>query len=363
VGLSVSWPAQNALLASLAGQADCSAIFSVRHASMNAGLGLGALGAAAVVSVTHPGTFTAVYLADALSFLAFLPVLARLAPLPADPVPAPGRQAAAPGRQAPAPGRQAPASGRQAAAPRQPRNGYREVPRDKAFVRVWLLTAVVVTVSFGQFQCSLPGYATRSGGIGARGLSLAFAANTLTVVIAQLFVLRWLSGRRRTTGAALAAAAWAVSWAVVIAAGHLGGGAGAEAAFAAAAVIFALGETLLSPTLPAIMNDLAAPEAAGRYNGLGVLAFTAGFLAGPAIGGAALGAGWGTGLFAVLAAVCLAACAGALRLSRHLPPRANRIAPSAADVAGTVADAGDASDITPVIVEAASRAEPEPARA
>ncbi len=30
---------------------------------MNAGLGLGALGAAAVVSVTHPVTFTAVYLA------------------------------------------------------------------------------------------------------------------------------------------------------------------------------------------------------------------------------------------------------------------------------------------------------------
>jgi hypothetical protein len=41
-------------------------------------------------------------------------------------------------------------------------------------------------------------------------------------------------------------------------------------------VIFAVGETMLSPTLPAIINDLAPPQAAGRYNGLGTLAFTVG---------------------------------------------------------------------------------------
>ena len=39
-------------------------------------------------------------------------------------------------------------------------------------------------------------------------------------------------------------------------------------AFAGAMVIFALGETLLSPTLPAIINDLAPPGAAGRCPGL-----------------------------------------------------------------------------------------------
>ena len=121
---------------------------------------------------------------------------------------------------------------------------------------------------------------------------LAFAANTLTVVAAQLLILRRLAGHQRTTAVALAAA-WAASWAMMTAAGHLGGGAAAVTAFAAAMVIFALGECLLSPTLPAIINDLAPPGAAGRYNGPGALAFTTGFLAGPA-GGAALGASFGT---------------------------------------------------------------------
>ncbi len=147
----------------------------------------------------------------------------------------------------------------------------------------------------------------------------------LTVVAAQLFVLRRLAGHRRTTGVALAAAAWAASWAMVIVAGHLGGGGGAEVAFAAAMVIFALGETLLSPTLPAIINDLAPPRAAGRYNGLGALAFTTGFLLGSASGAAALGAGQGTGLFAVMILACAAAAIAALRLNRHLPPAANQI--------------------------------------
>ena len=218
-GVAVIWPAQDALLASLAGPAARSAVFSVRHACLNAGLGLGALGAAAVVSVAHPGTFAAVYLADAASFLAFVPVLARL------------RMPAQPGSTSSPAGRA-----------RLERTGFREVLRDRVFLRVWALTALIVTVSFGQFQSSLTGYATRPGGIGTHGLSLAFAANMLTVACAQLFVLRWLAGRRRTTGAALAAAAWAATWAVVIIGGHLGGGVAAEIAFAAAMVIFALGE-------------------------------------------------------------------------------------------------------------------------
>jgi MFS family permease len=335
LGVSVIWPAQDALLANVAGPTGRSAVFSVRHASFNAGLGLGALVAAAVVSVAHPGTFTAVYLADAASFLAFIPVLVRLR-VPREPAEGTAGDAAA---DAP-----------------PPRAGsFRQVLRDKSFVRVWLLLAVVVTVSFGQFQSSFPGYATRPGGIGTHGLGLAFAADTLTVVLVQLIVLRWLAGRRRTTGVAMAATAWAVSWAVVIAGGHLGSGAAAETAFVVAMVIFALGETLFSPTLPAVINDLAPPEAAGRYNGLGVLAFTTGFLVGPAAGGAALAA-WGGGLFVVLIVVCLGAAAAALRVGRRLAPAVNTIElPTAAEgeppeaEPGGEAEPGDAAEPGPAL--------------
>ena len=310
LGMSVIWPAQDALLASVAGLTGRSAVFAVRHACVNAGLGVGALASAAVVSVAQPATFTAVYAADAASFLAFVPLLARL------------RTAAPPARPQRPASESFPATAPPPASHRPA--GFGQVLADKAFVRVWALTAVLVTVSFGQSQASFAGYATRPGGISPHGLALAFAANTLTVVSAQLLILHRLAGHRRTTAAALAAVVFAASWGVVVIAGHLGGGA-AEAAFIAAMVIFALGECLLSPTLPAIINDLAPPGAAGRYNGLGTLAFTTGFLLGPVTGGAALAAGWGTGLFTVLVVTCALAAAAALRLARHLPAIADHI--------------------------------------
>jgi hypothetical protein len=96
-----------------------------------------------------------------------------------------------------------------------------------------------------------------------------------------------------------------------------------------AAAGWAVTDDIPSP-LPAIINDLAPPEAAGRYNGLGVLAFTTGFLLGPAAGPAALGR-WGTGLSAALIVACLTAAAAALRLGRRLAPGVNTIEPTAAD--------------------------------
>jgi MFS family permease len=316
LGVSITWPVQDTLLAGLAGPDSRSAVFSVGHACLNAGLGLGALGSAGIVSVGHPGTFTAVFLADAGTYLVPVVILARLR------LPEPAQ------------------ADQQESSSAAPWRGYLAVLRDKAFVRVWLLTALIVTVSFGQYQSSFAGFTTRPGGISTHGLALAYAANMLTVVFAQLFVLRWLSGRRRTTGAALAAIAWAVTWIVVLIGGHLGGGPAAIATFAVAMVIFALGETMLSPTLPAIVNDLAPAGSQGRYNGLGVLAFTTGFLLGPAVGGAALGAGQGNGLFAVIAAVCILASLSALRLARHLPAAANRVTTG---VAGEPIEASDSA--------------------
>jgi MFS family permease len=302
LGASIIWPAQDALLASLTGPAVRSAVFSVRHACLNAGLGIGSLGAAIAISVSRPGTFVVVYLIDAASFLIYLPILARLR-LPDSPA---GDSAS---EDEPAP---------QSA-------GWRQVLRDSVFVRVWVLAAILMIVSFGQFGSSFQGFAARPGGIGTHGLALAEAANCVTVVLAQLFVLKGLGGRRRTTGLALAAMAWGISWVLVAVAGHLGGGGAALAGFILAAVVFSIGECLMSPTLPAIVNDIAPSGAAGRYNGLLALAFTVGFLIGPATGGAALGAGLGADLFVVLAAICVIGAAGAIWLGRVVPAAANLI--------------------------------------
>jgi MFS family permease len=308
LGASIIFPTYYALLASLTNPDQRSAVFSLRHASLNAGLGLGALGAAAVISISRPGTFTAVYVADAVSFLAFLPFLARLRVPVMEPASGEERE---PEGESPRPGHQA--------------VGWQQILRDSVFVRVWMLGAILMIFTFGQLTSSFQGFATRPGGIGSHGLALAFAANSVTVVTAQLFVLKWLGGHRRSTGLALSAVACAVSWILVAVAGHLGTGTVAAAGFILAGVVFAIGECMISPTLLPIINDIAPAGAAGRYNGLGALVLTAGFLVGPAVGGAALGAGWGAALFVVLAGVCLAVAGAAWWLGRYLPAAANLV--------------------------------------
>jgi MFS family permease len=240
----------------------------------------------------------ALYLLDAATFLAFIPILLTVR----------------------AGGRPPRVSGEPAAGPAV---GYRTILSDRVFLRIWVLTAVLVAVGFSQMHASFPVFATGPGGISAGALSVAFAANTFTVVAAQLFVLRLMQGRHRTTGVALVCGFWAAAWAVTLLAGALGGGRLAVVTFAAALVVFAIGETLLSPTLTPMVNDLVPDALRGRYNGVYTLAWTTGFMLGPAIAGAALGAGRPTAFFVALIGVCGLAALAAWRLSAHIPTSAN----------------------------------------
>ena len=49
--------------------------------------------------------------------------------------------------------------------------------------------------------------------------------------------------------------------------------------------LFALGETLLQPTIPAITNDMAPDHLRGRYNAVNAGAFQAGTILGPVVAG------------------------------------------------------------------------------
>jgi MFS family permease len=291
-GLAVLWPARTALLATVVPAERRSSAYGLGHAAMNVGLGAGALLAAAIVDPSSPRTFQAIYLLDAASFVAFVPLVLRL-------------------RVSGAKLEKAAASG--------PR-GYRLVFRDRAFLRLWGLTALIVCFGYAQYSAAFPAFATGEGGLDAHQLALAFAANTIAVAVAQLPVLRALRGRRRTSALALAFGATGLAWTVVLAGGQAPSSAGAAAVFTLAMAVLGIGETLLSPSAPALANDLAPDELRGRYNGVYTLAWTTGFAAGPALAGVFLAAGAANALIGCAIAACAIGTAGSLRLARSLSP-------------------------------------------
>jgi MFS family permease len=285
------WPARAALLATVVPAERRSSAYGLAHAATNVGLGAGALLAAVIVDTSSAATFQALFLLDAISFLAFAPLVARLA------VPATATEHGARSQGA----------------------GYRAIFRDHAFLRLWALTALIVAFGYAQYSAAFPAFVTGEAGLGARELALAFAANTLAVAVAQLPVLRALRGRRRTSALAFAFAATAVAWTIVLVGVHAPASAAAASAFSAAMIVLALGETTLSPSAPALANDLASDELRGRYNGVYTLAWTTGFAAGPALAGAVLAAGEANLLLLGLIAGCAIGAAGSLRLAPHLP--------------------------------------------
>jgi len=306
-GSAVVWPAQDSLLAMLVRPEQRSSVFSVRHATLNAGFGIGALIAAVIVDLQSPDTFVVLYWADAATFLAFIPILLTL------------KVGGRPTQLA-------------AEAAVESPGGYRTILTDWVFLRIWVLTAVLVAIGFSQLHASFPVFATGEGGISAKALSVAFAANTFTVVAAQLVVLRLMSGHRRTTSVALACGFWALAWAVTLLAG-MAGGQLAVATFAAALVVFAIGETLLTPALTPMVNDIAPERLRGRYNGAYTLGWITGFMVGPVFAGVALGAGRSTTFFVALIGACGLAAVAALRLSARLPSAANMIGESESESA------------------------------
>ncbi|MGL4176622.1 MAG: MFS transporter, partial [Dermatophilaceae bacterium] len=89
--------------------------------------------------------------------------------------------------------------------------------------------------------------------------------------------------------------------------------------------VFALGETLLQATLPAIVDDLTTDREPGRSNALSASAFQLGAITAPIVAGWLLDRGLAGAYIGVLL-VCLAVVAGlALALERHITPQVNGV--------------------------------------
>jgi MFS family permease len=249
--------------------------------------------------VHHPGTFQAIYLADAASFLPAIYLLAvPLRHLAGRPV----SEAAPP-----------------------PAESYLQVLRRPAVGGVVLLSFVASFVGYAQLNAGTQAFARDIGRISTAGLGLAYACNTFVIVVLQLIVLRRIEGRRRTRVIMVMSLIWACSWLLLGTSGLVPGTLGATLLVAACTSVFALGETLMQPTIPALVNDLAPDHLRGRYNALSSGAFSLAAIIGPVTAGWLIGHSLGPAYIGLLVLGCAAVVLVAADLERRLPPGVNGV--------------------------------------
>jgi MFS family permease len=292
-GSACFWPSQSTLVSRLTPALRRHAAFAQQRMTMNLGIGLGGLAAGFIAHVRDPNTFTVLFTLDALTFLAYVVVLAVVR----DPGVDAGDVAA-------------PAS-------------YAAVLRHKTFVGLWTLNFLFVTAGYSLLNL-LPQFARDHSHVSEREIGLVFAVNTAVIVVVQLPLAHWMEGRRRMRALALMPALWAVAWLLVDATGAWLETTTAFVAFAVAAGILGAGECFHGPAHQALVADIGPPHLRGRYFAVHSLSWGLAGTVGPAAGGFVLAAA-PFALWPAAAAVCVVSSLAALALERYVPVRLRRI--------------------------------------
>ncbi|MFC4787094.1 MFS transporter [Nocardioides sp. MAHUQ-72] len=304
VAFGVSWPASQSFIAAAVPTELRQRYFGVSFTLLNLGIGIGGIIGGAFLDVDRLETFQTIYLADAVSYLPGLFLL--LVPL---------RHVA---------GRPVHDESHEDAGV-----GYLALLKRPAVASVMLLGFVSSFVGYSQLNAGMPAFARAVGEVSTQGLGIAFAANTVVIVLLQLVVLQRIEGHRRTRVIGVMGVLWAVSWVLLGASGLVPGTLGATMLVAGCASVFALGETLLQPTIPALVNDLAPDHLRGRYNALSSAAFQLAAIIAPPISGVLVGHHLGSVYVGILVVGSLAVGALAIvRLEPQLPPEVNGVRPA-----------------------------------
>ena len=295
MGGSSVYAAFNTLLSSVTSEGERQRVFGLNFAILNLGIGVGGMTAGFIADNHDPGSFQLLYLVDGLGMMVPAAILLSM--------PAVGHRLVA-------------------AEAGIATGGYREVLAHRAFRRFLLFVLLITVCGYAQIEIGFSAFATLVSDVSPKVIAWALAANTVTIVLAQMAVISRLHGRSRSRALAGVGAVIALSWSVLGLSGLAGGShpALAVAGVVVCAVVFACGETIMSPMMPAITNVLATDELRGRFNAMSSMIWGLTAIAGPLTAAPLIGHGLGGAWIVLLVIGSTAAALVALSLGRLLTP-------------------------------------------
>jgi predicted MFS family arabinose efflux permease len=239
IGSGSFWPAQSTLLAGLTPAARRSPAYALQRLTMNLGAAIGGVAAGLIASVSHPSSFTVLFLVNCATYVGYLVVLVRVR----TPVLHAERGS----------------------------GSWRAVARDRTFIAYSALNAAFMTAAISLMVELLPAFAKNVTHVSEQEIGVIFALDAIGIVVFQLPVAKLAEGRRRMRGLAAMGVVWAASLMLVWAAGAWTTATVAAATLAGAMLVFALGECLHGAIHAPLGVDLAPPQLVGRYLALSSL--------------------------------------------------------------------------------------------
>lgn len=263
LGTLMIWPPQTVMISRASQEEQRQKVFALNFMLFNLAIGLGGIFAASIIQEGNLKSFQTLYILDGLSYIIYLVVILGIK----------GDFQASPQERAKESG------------------GYREVFRDRVFLKITSGGLIYTIFGYASLNGGLAIFLTQHLDLSPKWLGIVLTANTVTIFLLQGSILRIISTRDKFTVLPWLGWIWALSWAVV-AISAFARGITAGVLVAISQVVFAVGEMIWSPTLPAVANELAPDNLRGRYNAISGMQWNVASIFGPVLVGVLIGRGY-----------------------------------------------------------------------
>jgi MFS family permease len=252
-----AWGPGSTLMSRLVPEEHRQRAFGINFMLVNLGIGFGGLISATIVDLHHPFTFTVLYLLNAgmctciaMLYLTLWSFGHRVEEEHED--------------------------------PKTRDEGWREVLHDRRLMYFIGASLVMLIGGYGSQEAGFSLFVVNNLHMSVHIIGVIFFFNTSTIVCAQLYILNRIQGRSRARVMATAGVLWSSFWLILFISLHLPAVL-AVIAICAAMAVFAVGETMMSPIGPALVNELAPEHLRGRYNAASGLTWSLSGTLAPAI--------------------------------------------------------------------------------
>lgn len=262
IGDAGIWPGQITALTRITDEAHRPKIFAFNFMMLNLGYGLGGILSALIVQAKNLPSFQTLYRVDGTTFLIYLILMLSLPNF----------------------------VGKRENHHEAPTGSYAQVFKIKELLQLTSANLLLVSFGYSAAIAGLPIFIVEVLDISPKWLGIIWAANTVTIVLFQPAIARWLETTDKLKALRWVGVIWAISWVFAGVSGwtpivwiiplQL-----------ISSVIFAFGEMIWSPTTPSLVNQLSPDEIRGRANSLIALQWSVAGIIGPIFVGLMLNAG------------------------------------------------------------------------
>jgi MFS family permease len=300
------WGPGSTLMSRLVPEEHRQRAFGINFMLVNLGIGLGGLISASIVDLHHPFTFTVLYLLNAGMCTCIAMLFLTLWSY--------GH-----------------AVKEEHEDPKTRDEGWREVLHDRRLMYYIGASLVMLLGGYASQEAGFSLFVVDNLHMSVHVIGLIFFFNTSTIVGAQLYILNRIQGRSRARVMATAGVLWATFWLILFISLHLPAVL-AVISICAAMAIFAVGETMMSPIGPALVNELAPEHLRGRYNAASGLTYAISGSLAPAVTAFFFSVNWGNYWPLFVGGASLCGSLLMLRLRRRLSAREDGTEPELEDV-------------------------------